>query len=426
MIFHVDLDAFFAAIEQKDNPRLQGKPVLVGKTDPQGKICHRGVVATASYEARAFGVCSGMPIFEALKRCPQAVVVTGHFEKYHQASEMMYQIFNRYTDQIQPLGLDEAFLSFWGFEEFYNNDFLTVAKNIKKDIKDQIGITASIGIAQNKVVAKIASKYQKPDGLTFVHPNNEKEFLSPLPIGKLYGIGPRLEKKLTQIGIVSIGQFANLESELVRSLFGQYGHTLWLWANGIDKKEISPPEKAKSVGRSQTLPFCSNNPHFIKATLFFLCQKIASQLRQQKQKGKCITITVRYTNLSFCSHQKKLNTPVYLAKDIYQIAQKLLDEFWQNRPLRLVGVKVSHLDQEKQLELETAKKEKELEDTVAKIRNKHGFWTIYPASLSVILPFEDKKKPERLDKDISVRRNQTYIIKKRADSHCNQITTNLQ
>jgi DNA polymerase-4 len=393
MIFHVDLDAFFASVEQRDNPRLRGKPILVGNTNPHGRRCHRGVVATCSYEARTFGVKSGMPIFEAQKLCPNAIIVSGHLTKYEEASTLMYQIFKNYTDQIEPVGLDEAFLYFWGFEEFYNYDLLTVAKNIKNEIKGKIGITASCGIAQNKIVAKIASGCQKPDGLTLVPCGYEKEFLAPLPIGKLYGIGHSIEGKLIKLGINTIGQLADLKKDVVKSLFGKYGQTLWLWANGIDLQELSPPPPLKSVGRSQTFPFNTSDLNFIKATLLFLCQKIASQLRQEKQKGKCVKTSIRYADFSFCSHQKKLCSPVFLAKEIYQISKDLLNEFWDKRPLRLVGVKISHFESQDQFEFETTKKERQekLEKAVEKIRGKHGFWTIYPASLTTILPFEEKE-----------------------------------
>jgi len=399
MIFHIDLDAFFASIEQRDDPRLRGKPVLVGNTDPQGKTCHRGVVATCSYEARAFGICSGMPIFEAQKLCPNAIIVGGHFEKYQEASKTMYKIFENYTDQIEPLGLDEAFLSFYGFEEFYNHDFLTVAKNIKKDIKNQIGITASCGIAPNKVLAKIASDFKKPDGLTLIPKGQEKEFLSPLPIGKLYGVGHSIEKKLTEIGVTSIGQFASLNPQTAKSLLGKYGEILWLRANGIDGNKIATPISIKSIGRSQTLPFNTANPNFINATLFYLCQKIASELNQHNLMGKCVTTSIRYANLNFFSHQRKLHLPVFLAKDIYQISKDLLNEFWHGKPLRLVGVRVSHLETQNQLEFETIGKgrEKKLEKTVDQIRSKHGFWIIYPASLTAILPFESKKECATLE-----------------------------
>jgi len=399
MIFHIDLDAFFASIEQRDNPNLLGKPVLVGHTDPQGRMCHRGVVATCSYEARAFGIKSGMPVFEALKLCPNAILVCGNFEKYRKAAKKMYQIFANYTDQIEPIGLDEAFLSFYGFEEFYNHDFLAVAKNIKKEIKEKIGITASCGIAQNKVVAKIASDFKKPDGLTFISKGQEKEFLSPLPVGKLYGVGSSIEKKLTEMGITTIGQFAGLDAKTAKLILGKYGETLWFWANGIDEKRILPPSPIKSIGQSQTLPFNTDNPNFINAVLLFLCQKIASELRQENLKGKCLTILIRYTDLTFCSHQKKLRSPVFLTKEIFQISKALLNEFWDKRAIRLIGVKISCFESQDQLEFEAMNKERQekLEKTVDKLREKYGFWTIYPASLAAILPFESKKECTALE-----------------------------
>lgn len=386
MIFHVDLDAFFASIEQRDNPVLRDKPVLVGRTDPQGKRCFRGVVATCSYEARRYGISSGMPIFQALKLCPHAIVVEGHFEKYRQASQKMYAIFDRYTFQVEPTGIDEAYLSFYGFEDFYNQDFLGVAKQIKNAIYDEIGITASVGIAKNKLVAKMASGFQKPDGLTLVINGKEKEFLNPFPIGKLFGVGFQTEKKLKSLGIQTVGDLQNKTLSFFKNTFGKYGETIWAWGSGIDERVVTPPPPAKSVGRSITLPSNSDNPQYLKATLFYLCQKIARQLHGDELEGRCLTTIIRYADFSTYSHQKILKSPISSAFIIYHHAQELFDHFWTTKKLRLIGVRVSHFDTQRQLQFDFNAKEKlpKMEKSLEKIREKFGFWSIYPASLSVV------------------------------------------
>lgn len=388
MIFHIDLDAFFAAIEIRDNPALKGKPVLVGHTDPQGKWCQRGVVATCSYEARHYGVSSGMPLFKALKLCPGAIVVQGHFKKYNLASQKMYQLFAGYTPQIEPVGIDEAYLSFYGFEEFYNNNLIDVARRIKNDIKNQIGITASVGIAQNKVVAKIASGFQKPDGLTHIPKGREKEFLAPLPIGKLFGIGPALERKLKLLGIELVSDLQKQSPLYIKNLFGKYGELIWSWANGIDDREITQPASAKSVGRSITLSSNSEDIKYLKATLFYLCQKIAKELHEENLEGKCVTVTVRYANFSTISHQTNLSSPIASAWEIYYESSKLFDELWRGTPLRLVGIRISYFENQKQLSLNFDSKQKlpDMENSLEKIREKFGFWSIYPASLKQIAP----------------------------------------
>src|SRR4030065_1635359 len=229
---HLDLDAFFASVEQKLNPSLQGKPILVGRVDPHGRSVPRGVVATASYEARKFGAKSGMPLFQALRLCPQCIVVGGHYEEYIKASDSVFRICARWAPKIEYSSLDEAFLDFSDTELIYQ-DLIDSARKIKETIKSEIGITASIGIAATKVVAKVASDYQKPDGLTYVPKGHEKEFLAPLPIRDLPGIGRQTEKYLHQTGIKTLGQLADFPFEKIES-WSRVAVSLWNSANGRD------------------------------------------------------------------------------------------------------------------------------------------------------------------------------------------------
>lgn len=394
MIFHVDLDAFFAAIEQRDNPKLRRKPVIVGGVNPQGQRVNRGVVATASYEARHYGIYSGMPIFEAKKLCPHAVFVAGSFEKYRDASRKMYKIFDHYTDRIEPLGLDEVYLDFYGFENYYK-DFVEVAKSIKTNIKKEIGITASCGIAKNKLVAKIASSVNKPDGLTYIKKGKEKEFLSPLPIENLYGVGRRMEKHLKNLGIKTIGDLASYPPELLLARFGKYGEYLWLWANGEDFRDVTLEYPIKSVGRSTTFPKNSVDPTYVKSVLRYLSEKVAHELREENLETGCISVTLRYFDFKTLSHQKMIADPVKTAREVHKIACELFDKVWSGLPLRVVGIRVSGFYQEKIqssfFSLELQKQEK-IEECIDRLREKYGFWSIYPASLAFLAKIYPRSK----------------------------------
>lgn len=384
MIFHVDLDAFFAAIEQRDNPQLLGKPVVVGGVNPQGQRVARGVVATASYEARSFGIYSGMPIFEAKKLCPQAVFAAGSFEKYSEASRKMYEIFGHYTDKIEPLGIDEAYLSFYGFENYYE-DFVEVAKSIKTRIKKEIGITASCGIAKNKLVAKVACAVNKPDGLAYIEKGKEKEFLSPLPIENLYGVGRRMEKHLKNLGIKTIGELASYPQQLLLARFGKYGEYLWLWANGEDFRDVTLEYPIKSIGRSTTFPHNSTDRIYIKSVLRYLSEKVVTELREEKLEAGCISVALRYFDFKTLSHQKVIADSVKTAREVHKIACELFDEVWSGLPLRLVGVRTSHFYQGKTqpslFSLDLQKQEK-IENAIQRLREKYGFWSVYPACLA--------------------------------------------
>jgi len=384
MIAHLDLDAFFASVEQRDHPQLVGKPVIVGFVTPQGTVCNRGVVSAASYEIRKYGVCSGMSLWEAKKRCPSAIIISGNFAKYDEASQKMYQIIGDYTPKIEPLGLDEAFLDFGGCEDLYHHDLVAVCWEIKKRIKKEIGITGSVGLASNKIVAKVASDFQKPDGLTVVPKGDEAEFLAPLVVERLYGVGPKICQPLYQIGIKTIGDLASIPPEILKSWFGVYGVILWQWANGIDSRQVLPLPPPKSVGRSITFPKNSRNRNYLLANLRYLAEKVAAQMRQEGVVGYCITVSIRQDDFQTYSHQKTFIAPLSSAQEIFEAGKHLLNEAWdQKTVLRLIGINVSHFDlRPEQLTIfGSSSKRRLIEEKMDKIREKFGFWSIRPASL---------------------------------------------
>ncbi len=383
VIAHLDLDAFFASIEIRDHPQLRGKPVVVGFVTPQGKYCNRGVVSAASYEVRKYGVHSGMSIWQAKMFCPELIIISGNFGKYEQASNQMYQIISQYSPDVEPLSLDEAFISFYGCEKLYKN-LIKVCCEIKNRIKTEVGITGSIGLATNKLVAKVASDFEKPDGLTFVQKGEERQFLAPLPVEKLYGAGPAICAKLERFGIKTIGQLASCNKYFLIHLFGKYGQTLWYFANGVSETSISPPAAAKSVGRSATFPKNSANLSYLHQNLTYLSEKVAQALREENVVGKCTTLTLRDENFRTWSHQQILRVNISTACEIRNLAKILLDETWDKiTPLRLLGISISHLFLiPLQLPLwSTFEKRHVLEKAVSKIREKFGFWAVRPASI---------------------------------------------
>ena len=379
---HLDLDAFFASVEQKLNPSLIGKPILVGRVDPQGRSVPRGVIATCSYEARVFGCHSGMPLFQALKLCPQAIVVGGHYEEYIKASREVFSICARYAPKIQQIGIDEAFLDFSNTDLIYPS-LVDIAKKIQKEIKNEVGITASIGIAASQVVAKVASDFKKPVGLTYVEKGREKIFLSPLPIKDLPGIGVKMEIYFHNLGIKTLGQLASLSRSMIEK-FGRVPINLWEAANGIDTLWFEPRSGAKSVSRSETFEKNSNDLKFILAKLQALSEEVGSELRFNGYFGRCVYVTIRYNNFKTFSRQRVLPYPTAITREVYGLGETLLKELWDGyTPLRLVGIGISGFGENTQASLFNTVREKrlELEKRIDGLRERFGQSAFVPASV---------------------------------------------
>ena len=395
------MDAFFASVEAMLDPSLKGKPILVGRVDPHGRNVPRGVVATASYEARKYGCHSGMPIFQALKLCPQCIVVGGHYEEYIKASVTVFSICARWAPKVEQISLDEAFLDFSATEWIYPDPssgeagLVKIAKKIKEEVKKEVGITASIGIARTKVAAKVASDYQKPDGITYVPAGKEKEFLAPLPLKDLPGINDKTERKLTILlssimvgrNKFRLGDFADLSREVVEEVLGRSGLGLWQAANGVDNIWFAPRVGVKSVSRSETFAKNSADIKFILAMLQQLTEKVGSQMRSEDYSGRCIHVSIRYKDFHTVSRQRVLPYPTFSTKEIYQMGKQLLKELWDDHiPLRLVGIAVSDFEPRGQAFQasffdKNRDKQLDLEKRIDSLRERFGKDAVIPATL---------------------------------------------
>ena len=370
-IFHIDLDAFFVSVEQALNPELKGKPVIVGG-DPE----RRGVVASASYEARPFGIRAGMPSSKARRLCPQAIFIRAHFSLYKDASAKFMKILGDFSPQIEPLGFEEAYLDVTGCIEPYGSP-RKLALAIKERINKELKLTASVGIGTCKVVAKIASALCKPDGLLEIAPGEEQAFLNPLPIAKLPGVGEKTEQSLTEMGITTIGELASLPLDTITRQLGALGAVLHSYARGIDAREVEAPGEAKSISQELTFARDTLDRNFLEANLHNLCQEVCQELRSQNKKTKCVAIKLRYADFKTITRQVTLQEASDVTRVIFATAQQLLRKALaqQGKPIRLIGIRISSLvGEEKQLSMfdsGTAKPER-LDKAIDKIRSKYG------------------------------------------------------
>jgi DNA polymerase-4 len=370
-IFHTDLDAFFVSVEQVFNPKLKGKPVIVG-----GDPARRGVVASASYEARPFGIHSGMPSAKARRLCPQAIFIRVHFSLYKDASAKFMKILGAFSPHIEPLGLDEAYLDVTGCEEPYGSHH-QLALAIKERIYKELEITASVGIATCKAVAKIASDLCKPDGLLQIAPGEEQAFLNPLPIAKLPGVGKKTEQALKEMGITTIGELASLSLDTIKRQFGATGAMLHSYARGIDDREVEVPGEAKSISQELTFARDTLDRNFLEANLHNLCQEVCQKLRSQNKRTKCVAIKLRYADFKTITRQVTLQETSDVTQVVFATAQQLLSKTLAQRekPVRLIGIRISSLVGEgKQLPMFDSGTEKpeHLDEAIDKIRGKYG------------------------------------------------------
>jgi DNA polymerase-4 len=370
-IFHIDLDAFFVSVEQALNPELKGKPVIVGG-DPE----RRGVVASASYEARPFGIHAGMPLSKARRLCPQAIFIRANFSRYRDASNRFMEILADFSPDIEPLGLDEAYLDITGYEEPYGSP-RKLARAIKERINKELKLTASVGIGTCKVVAKIASTSCKPDGLLEIAPGKEQAFLNPLPIAKLPGVGEKTEQSLKEMGITTIGELAALSLDTITRRFGAIGTVMHSYARGIDDREVEAPGEAKSISQQLTFARDTLDRNFLEANLHNLCQEVCQELRSQNKRAKCVAIRLRYADFKTITRQVTLTEASDVTPIVFATAQQLLSKTLaqQEKPIRLIGIRISSLvGEEKQLPMFDSGMEKpeHLDKAIDKIRSKYG------------------------------------------------------
>jgi len=342
VILHVDCDAFFAAIEQRDRPELRGKPVIVGADPLQGQ--GRGVVSTCSYEARRFGIHSAMPISQAYQRCPQAVFLRGDFAKYRAVSDEIFKIFDDYTPHIEPISIDEAFLDVTGSFHLFTSPF-QLARHLKKAILRQVGLTVSVGIAPVKFVAKIASDYCKPDGLLQIKPDEVLSFLWPLAVDQLWGVGPKTRQVLEGCGIRTIGDLAQMPADRLEDLLGENGLHLHRLAHGIDSRTVETDAKMKSVSHEHTFGQDTRSLSDIEGVLLKLSEKVSRRLRRYGLKGRTLTLKIRLKDFKTFTRAKKLSLRTNYADVIYKETIRLLMEFYRpGMAVRLVGVRLTGFD----------------------------------------------------------------------------------
>ena len=343
-VFHIDADAFFASVEEVLDPSLKGKPVIVGgKGLHPGQENCRGVVACPNYEARKLGVKTAMPLMTAARLAPHAVFIPGHFEEYHRFSQKIADILYSFSPDIEPMSLDESFLDATGCLHFWENAE-AMARAIKKKILDTLSLKVSIGIASNKPCAKIASDFQKPDGLTIIPHGKEKEFLAPLPIERIPGIGAKTAEVLHAAEIKAIGELAVASKSLLHDLLGTRGDFLSEVANGRASDEIHTDESIKSISRSTTLEHNTTDYESIEALLLYLTQRCCKRLRELHRCARTVSVTVRYSDFSTFTKQRTLRLPsnydVVISREMVQLFREFVQ---RGRLIRLVGVAVSDL-----------------------------------------------------------------------------------
>jgi nucleotidyltransferase/DNA polymerase involved in DNA repair len=368
------MDAFYASVEQLDHPEYKGKPVIVG-ADPKGGS-GRGVVAACSYEARKFGVRSALPISRAWKLCPAGVYVRPRMKRYVEVSHQVMEVFRRYTDLVEPLSIDEAFLDITGSVALLGQPE-AIARSIKDEIKKNTGLNASVGLAPNKFLAKIASDLKKPDAFVVVDEAHIEEFLRDLPVSRLWGVGPKTELRLKEMGYHTIGQIASAPRESLIHSLGSLGEHLYQLSNGRDDRAVIPDWEPKSVGTETTFDEDTDDRELLLGTILELSDHVAERLRKDEYRAKKVTLKLRYSNFSTHTKQRSLEKRIQTGEEIAAIARELFAHFSLNQKIRLIGVSAGELHRDggdpEQLSLFGFSNEKEkLSHTVDEIKQKFG------------------------------------------------------
>ena len=336
IIFHIDMDAFFSAIEELVNPHLKGKPVIVC-----GDPLRRSVVSTASYEARKYGLRSGMPIGEARRLCPQGIYITGNPKKYVYTSVQILKSLREFTSLVEPFSVDEAFLE---FNDMDLKGAVITAKRIKRRIRDKFGLTCSIGIGPNKIVAKMASDIDKPDGLTVVREGEFLDLFGPKPVRTLWGIGEKTEAKLNGLGLKTVFDLAHTPEKTLRDIFGEYGSYLKMTANGIDDSPLIPFHQGiepKSIGHEYTLADDTDDITYLLSTLLRLSEQVGRRMRKEGFLCSTVTVKIRYEGFKTITRQKKRDKHFERDDILFETARSLFQRNNSGKKIRLLGVSAS-------------------------------------------------------------------------------------
>lgn len=371
-IIHLDMDAFYAAIEERDNPELRGKPVVVGAMPGE-----RGVVSTCNYEARKYGVRSAMSSAEAYRRCPHAVFIHGHFQKYIEASNQVHAIMEEYTDQIEFLSLDEGYMDVTGSETFFGSA-QEIAKTIQRRVFETVGTTCSVGVGYNMLSAKLASEEKKPRGF-FVIPNQETFFqlMKDRPVGILYGVGQKTVERLKSMGIRTVGDLAAAPEEIL-VLFGKTGPGLRDYARGIDLRAVTPNAPAKSIGKEVTFPADVTDKNLLKDALVLLARQVSDRLLAKKLWCSTVTLKLKFSDMQSIT-RARTGGMIHYAEDIRRVAEEIFSKVELKKPVRLIGISVGKLSDSgyeqmdfSHMTAEDTQKESSLNQVVNTLRETYG------------------------------------------------------
>ena len=381
-IIHLDMDAFYPAVEVLDKPELKGKPVIVGGTKK------RGVVSSASYEARRFGVHSAQPIATAIRLCPDGIFMPVRMSRYKEISEQVFAIFHSFTPLVEPLSIDEAFLDLTGAERLMGQTEV-IARKIKETILKKTGLTVSAGVASSKFVAKIASDIDKPDGLTVVQPDRVRSFLDPLPVKKMWGVGKVTQQALARLSVKTFKDLRQIPVEILEKKFGERGTVMHLFSMGIDERDVEPGREPKSIGHEQTFMKDILNPDQARKEILSLANRIALRMRRDEVRGSTVSLKVKYSDFTQIIRAATLPEPTDDSMEIYSTACRLLKKTAVGkRPVRLLGISLSRLSSpegEKQLMLFDQhtghQRRKDLNTALDSICDKFGEKSIRPATL---------------------------------------------
>jgi DNA polymerase-4 len=379
IILHIDMDAFFISVEQRDDPSLRGKPAAVC-----GSLS-RSVVTSATYEARPYGIRAGMPIQEAKRRCPQLILVEGDHSKYTETSSRIFSILKEYTPLVEVASIDEAYLDITQSTLLFKSP-LHLAQTIKAHILEKEKLTCSVGIAPNKLLAKLASRLKKPEGLVVIEKEEVEKVLRDLPVSKLYGIGPKLEEALQAIGIFTCGPLGKCQVSLLTQRFGVIGERLHEMGLGIDECPVIPfdeEEDPKSVSHSVTLEKDTSELEALKKVLLQLSERVSRRMRRDSLYGKRVTLTVRYSDFYTFTKQKTLGQSINSGNDIFRHGLEIYRSISHPKPIRLLGIGMSLLEKEwSQLGLfDRRQKTDHLLKAMDQVNDRFGDWTLTWASL---------------------------------------------
>ncbi len=380
-IIHLDMDAFYPSVEVRDNPALKGKPVIVGGSR------ERGVVSSASYEARKFGVHSAQPMATAARLCPNGIFLPGRMARYKEVSGQVFEIFHRFTPLVEPLSIDEGFLDVTGSRRLFGMPE-EIARTIKETVFKETGLTVSAGVAPSKFVAKIASDIDKPDGLTVVPPDKVRAFLDPLPIQKMWGVGKVTREALARLNIHTFKDLSRIPVEVLARGFGKHGLKMHRLSMGIDGRDVIPEHVVKSIGHEDTFPEDIVDPDTVKKELLSLADRLARRMRREGLQGRTVTLKVKYSDFKLVTRSTTLQEHTDDGHEIHKSVCRLLEKTAAGRrPVRLLGISVSRFNSESEGQLalfpekDKSRGMKQLHTAIDSIQERFGEKGILPGTL---------------------------------------------